>query len=321
LGGIRAAQLYSGGAKRVITTNFEHTSVSCVAESIGRTVITVDQATGQVPPKVLANEASDMDVGVVSIILAHNELGIIQDTTALLGAMRDARRNRELHQLSIGKQTSALLFHYDAAQLLGKGPFSLTESGADTASWSAHKFYGPAGVGGLLMANMNGLISTSPSCCQTSPHGQERELRSGTENVIGCSCAASSLKNAITVGTAGAWDNTRAACSTMARTMSTIPGIVVNAHPGTPHTLCNTVHLSVQSGSGVDVVKTLDERYGIACSTGSACLVSAPSKSLAAIGLSKQRILGGIRISFSIHSNPVRDTTRVVNAMKTIVST
>jgi cysteine desulfurase len=323
LGGLHAASLVSGGNKRVITTNFEHTSVSAVANTVSRDAAICVDSMGQVPPKKLMDEASDQDVGVIAIILAHNELGVIQDMEQLKKAVKMARRNREYHHHSSTGGGQRLLFHYDAAQMLGKGPFSLEKSGADTAAWSSHKFHGPAGVGGLLM-RCDDLIATIPTCCQTSPHGQEKTFRSGTENVCGCVCAAAALQSTIYIGIDGKWEEMRRECADLAAKLSTLDGVSINAHPGLTNALCNTIHLSLPTNKvkdGVHAVETLDRQYGIACSTGSACLVSAPSLSLSAIGLTNEQIKGGIRLSFSLHASDIHsEVERVHLAIRSLLS-
>jgi len=317
------AAMNSSGRGRVVTTgDFEHPSVGRVAAAYEPLTVRLRAGTGEVELRHLRELCAEPDVGMASVILAHNELGVVQDQAGLRDAVLAARRDRESESLPI--------LHLDATQLIGKARFSLAESGADLASWSAHKFHGPPGAGGLLMASA-GAIAPYPECCAASgdPEGQEMGLRAGTENVPGAVGAAAALREAVELGGAGGrWARTRDACDRLAaRVVELCPAgsVDVTARPSTltanPRSarLCNTVHLCFRSLRGVDVARALDDR-GVAVSTGSACSRSAPSRALLAAGLSPERVRGSVRVTASaVYCDP-RDLEAAAAAVADVVA-
>jgi len=151
----------------VIITPIEHKSVLGPCEALvqcgfRREVVPVDRD-GRVDLGALAN-ALDSDTLMVSIQLASNEIGTIQPL-------------REVTELA--HQVGAIV-HADVTQGLGKIPVDLEELGVDLASMSAHKCYGPKGIGALYVRGGAGSRLVKPLC---EGGGQERGLRPGTENV------------------------------------------------------------------------------------------------------------------------------------------
>ena len=112
-------------------------------------------------------EALTDDTVLVSVMLANNEVGVVQDLAAI-GALTKER---------------GITFHCDAAQGLGYLPFSVAEMNIDLASISAHKMYGPKGVGALYVRDS--LQPRGIPSAQILGGGHERGLRSGTLNVPG----------------------------------------------------------------------------------------------------------------------------------------
>jgi len=104
------------------------------------------------------------DVAIVTLILGNNEIGTLQDMRQVAQMCRD----------------QGALLHLDATQSVGKIPFDAESIGADLVSFSAHKFYGPKGVGGLLICNPE--IQITPNIIGG---GQQNNLRSGTLNTAG----------------------------------------------------------------------------------------------------------------------------------------
>ena len=119
---------------------------------------------GRVVPEAVAVGVRP-DTVLVSVMLANNEVGTVQDVAAVAAAVR--RRNPRA------------LVHTDAVQALGRLPLELNDLGLDLLSLSAHKAYGPQGLGALI--DRHG-VYPSP---QLTGGGQERGRRSGTENVAG----------------------------------------------------------------------------------------------------------------------------------------
>jgi len=312
--GMNAVANLKSTAARIVTTPFEHPSVSRVAAEYDPLHVKLYPG-GEIDLDDLENLCSEPDVGMASLILAHNELGIVQSIPGIRAVMERVRRSRESAALPI--------LHFDATQLLGKARFNFADSGAQLASWSAHKFHGPSGVGGLFASEpISAVLAPFPMCCAASGpgSGQEMGYRAGTENPLGAACAALALVECDELGeNLHAWEKSREAMDDLAGAIQRAcpPGsVVLNAHPSMRVSdaplrshgagrLCNTVHLSLVSNKKLQVLKDaaaatkfLDDR-GIAVSTGSACSRSAPSLALRAAGLDDARIRGAIRISAS----------------------
>lgn len=111
-------------------------------------------------------DAIDSNTALVSIMLANNEIGVIQPL-------------REISEIC---SKHGVLLHTDATQAVGKMPVNVEDLGVDLLSFSAHKFYGPKGVGGLIVSQHRQLVELSP---QIVGGGQQLNLRSGTLNSPG----------------------------------------------------------------------------------------------------------------------------------------
>jgi cysteine desulfurase len=293
---------------RIVTTPFEHSSVARIITYYNPKIVKLHE-TGEVDLKSLAELCRDKEVGMISIILAHNELGIVQpfeEITRIVKAERKLR-NESPENTDIPKPP---FLHYDITQLLGKADFDFDASGADMASWSAHKFHGPGGVGGLFVSNLDALL-THPVCCSASEieDSQEFGKRAGTENVIGIAEAVTALVATNERGRTGQWERIKKASIELTKeiTMTCGDKFVVNASPSMPtkyansSRLYNTVHISSTTGIlGIDMMNYVNKTWGLSVSIGSACLKSIPSLPLSATGMSKDRINGAMRISLSI---------------------
>lgn len=156
--------------KHIVTVRTEHKAVLDTCSALERegwriTRLDVDED-GRVDADAVANALAD-DTVLVSIMLANNEIGVAQDLGAI-GALTRAR---------------GIAFHCDAAQGLGYLPFSVDEMNIDLASSSAHKMYGPKGVGALYVARS--LRARGLPLPQMHGGGHEQGFRSGTVNVAG----------------------------------------------------------------------------------------------------------------------------------------
>ena len=155
--------------RHLVVSAVEHEAVLTTAQALvdaGRAEVSVTgcDRVGRVDPAAVA-AAVRPDTVLVSVMLANNEVGTIQDLPAIAAAAR--------------ARNPSLLVHTDAIQALGKLPLGLDALGVDLISLSAHKAYGPQGVGALLARH--GVFPTA----QITGGGQERGRRSGTENVAG----------------------------------------------------------------------------------------------------------------------------------------
>ena len=117
----------------------------------------------------------DDRTALVSVMLANNEIGAVQP----------------LRQISILCEKFGVLFHTDATQAVGKLPVNVQELGVDLLSFSAHKFYGPKGVGGLIVSQSRNIVELSP---QIVGGGQQQNFRSGTLNSPGIVGMAAALR-------------------------------------------------------------------------------------------------------------------------------
>lgn len=167
IAGVAEARRAQGN--HIITQATEHKAVLDVCQALVQrgfrlTVLPVD-STGRVHAEQL-EQAIENDTVLVSLMAANNEIGTLQPL-AELGAVCRAR---------------GVLFHTDAAQLAGKLSFSVHTSNVDLASLSAHKMYGPKGVGALYVRRKNPRVDLQ---AQILGGGHERGRRSGTLNVPG----------------------------------------------------------------------------------------------------------------------------------------
>ena len=178
-----AAQARLRDGNHIVTVRTEHKAVldTCAAlEREGWRVTWLDvDAQGLISPDAVAEALSDETV-LISVMLANNEVGVVQDLAAV-GALASER---------------GITFHCDAAQGLGYLPFSVDDMNIDLVSMSAHKMYGPKGVGALYIREA--VQTRGIPLPQMHGGGHERGFRSGTLNVpgiVGFGAAAEIMKN------------------------------------------------------------------------------------------------------------------------------
>ncbi len=164
------AEYYGSKGKHVVTSTIEHKAVldSCKRlekEGFEVTYVPADQQ-GIVSAEAIERALTDKTI-LVSVMLANNEVGTIQP----IGEIG-----------KIIKKKGSAIFHVDAVQGLGKTPFNVREMGVDLASLTAHKIYGPKGVGALYVRRSKPRVRLS---AQMDGGGHERGNRSGTLNVPG----------------------------------------------------------------------------------------------------------------------------------------
>ncbi len=283
----------------IITTAIEHPAVlnACRGlEPFGfeTTVLEVD-AEGRVDRQELA-EALRPETILVSVMMANNEIGTVQPI-ADLAALAHER---------------GALFHTDAVQALGKIPIDVKELDVDLLSLSAHKAHGPKGVGALYVRSG---IALSPLI---DGGGQERKLRSGTENVPGivgfgkaCDLAARWLNQKEPARIAALRDRLEAGIRQL------VPDARLNGHP--VQRLPNTLNLSLPGMRGESLVLFLD-RHGVYFSSGSACKSGnpAPSHVLLSIGLTEDEAHCAVRLSLGV-DNDEADIDYVLEALGEVI--
>ncbi|MFC1807158.1 cysteine desulfurase family protein [Candidatus Omnitrophota bacterium] len=261
----------------IVTSQIEHPCIleaaSCLKDR-GTTVhfIGVDRQ-GKVNMDELGEKVSER-TALVSIMMANNEIGTIQD----IKAMADIARKQ------------GALFHTDAVQAVGKIPVDVRELDVDFLSFSAHKIYGPKGIGGLYVRE------GVPFCPLIRGGHQEMGRRAGTENTIGI------------LGLAKAIDMRKKEMGPEAQRLlilkkklseaieKKIPNIEHNGHP--TDSLPGTLNVSFMGAEGEAMLLYLDLE-GIAVSTGSACASGSldPSHVLLSTGVGPECAHGAIRMS------------------------
>lgn len=269
--------------KEIVTTKIEHPCVletaACLCQK-GESVkyLGVDKY-GKIDFNELEKSISD-ETAIVSIMAANNEIGTIQD----------------LKKISEIVHKKGALFHTDAVQAVGKIPIDVNELGIDYLSYSAHKIYGPKGVGVLYVRK------GAPFCPFIRGGHQEKGRRAGTENtlgIIGTGKAVEMRKKEMTA------EHTRLLQlknRLKEGIQNSIKDIFFNGHP--TDCLAGTLNVSFMGAEGEAVLLYLD-LAGIAVSTGSACASGSldPSHVLLATGLEAEQAHGSIRLSMG------RDTT------------
>jgi len=213
------------------------------------------------------------DTRLVSVMAANNETGVIQPVAQLADLAR----------------TAGAVFHTDAIQAAGKLPLDFAASGAQLMSLSAHKLYGPKGVGALVVDKSLELVPLQLG------GGQEYGLRAGTENIaaiVGFGVAAELAVDGLQSSAAQ-----MAALRDRAQAgLQRYPQVTVFA--ATAERLPNTLQLAVAGLDGETLLMQLD-KAGIAVSSGSACSSgkTEPSHVLMAMGVEAELARGAIRIS------------------------
>jgi cysteine desulfurase len=263
--------------KHVITTPVEHHAVLQTCEWLakqGAEVTFICAGTDGLIDPERVQRAIRPETVLISVMHANNELGTIQ----------------HIEEIGLIAREAHAPFHCDAVQSAGKLAIDVNRLGADLLSLSAHKIYGPKGVGALYVRSG----SRVEPVFRGGQH--ERGLRPGTENVagiVGMGKAAELARKRL--------EEDRARIAALRERLEralvqAVPGIRVNGE-GSPR-VCNTTNLAFPGASGESLVIALDLQ-GIACSTGAACSSGAvePSHVLLAIGLSDEAARSSVRFS------------------------
>ncbi|MBI5494296.1 MAG: IscS subfamily cysteine desulfurase [Deltaproteobacteria bacterium] len=261
--------------KHLVTSKIEHKAVldSCRAlEREGFEVTYLDPARDGLIDPAKVQAALRPDTILVSVMFANNEIGTINDVSAI-GALCRER---------------GIYFHTDAVQGLGKVPFDVNAVKADLVSITAHKMYGPKGVGALYVRRKP-RVRLAP---QMDGGGHERGLRSGTLNVpsiVGLGAAAELARLEMPtemVRIKGMRDRLRA------RIEAAVPKAVLNGHP--EKRLPGNLNLSFAYGEGESMLMALKD---VAVSSGSACTSASlePSYVLRALGIGDDLAHSSIR--------------------------
>ena len=296
LRGVAVARRDEG--RHLITTTIEHHAVLRTCESLQAegwqiSYLPVD-GEGRVDPHTLRRSIRP-DTTLISVMGANNETGVIQPLAEIAAVARDA----------------GVVFHSDAVQLLGKTPLDVDTLGVDLMSLSAHKVYGPKGVGVLYVRQGAPMASV-----MTGGH-HEHGRRAGTENVagiVGMAAAVSLVAGDLGAG-ARRLESLRDRLEN--RVCERIDGVTVNGR-GAPR-VAGTTSLSFKAVDGESILLHLD-LHGICASTGSACTTDSPEPShvLLAMGVEPRDAQGTVRFSLGKDTDQ-RDIDTTVDRLVEII--
>ncbi|MBI5874048.1 MAG: cysteine desulfurase NifS [Candidatus Omnitrophica bacterium] len=261
----------------VVTTAIEHHAILEPADFLEKhgfqvTYVKPD-ANGSISPEDIKNALTDKTV-LVSVMHANNEIGTIQP----------------IRQIADIAKEKGVYFHTDAVQTVGHIPVNVNELNVDLLSLSAHKFYGPKGVGCLYVRKGT----------RIQPYlrggGQERHRRASTENVPGIVGLGKAIDICSQEMDAEAKVQVRLRDKLITEIPKRIKRVYLNGHP--TQRLPNNVNFSIEYIEGESMLLNLDMQ-GIAASTGSACTSGdlEPSHVLLSIGRPHELCHGSIRLT------------------------
>lgn len=294
---LRGAMYAQKTRGHLITTPIEHHAVLHTARALEKEGFEVSYAPVDEYGTVILSELEKLirpDTALVSVIAANNEIGTLQPI-AEIGEM--CRRRK-------------VLFHTDAVQAVGHVPISVHEMNIDLLAMSAHKINGQKGVGVLFKRKG---VAIRPII---EGGGQEKNLRSGTENIpgiVGCGEAVARAVSGLQEHTA----KLRTLRERLIGGMLKIPYVRLTGHP--ENRLPGIASFVVECIEGESLILLLD-RDGICASTGSACSTGAlePSHVLTAIGIPHEIVHGSIRLSLGVQ-NTREDVDYILEKITAII--
>ncbi len=295
---LRGCNMPDLGLPQLITSKIEHPCILETAKCIdGHSAevcyLNVDK-TGRVDLDEYQKKISKNTL-LVSIMMANNEIGTVQDLKKIT---------------TIAKKYGALV-HTDAVQAVGKIPVDVKDCAVDFLSLSAHKIYGPKGVGALYIKK------GTPFCPLIRGGHQEKGRRAGTENTLGI------------VGFGKAAEMRKKEMGEEAKRLERLKAFLRQGiedsisqvwFMGNPnHSLPGTLNVSFEGVEGEAILLYLDLE-GIAVSTGSACASGSldPSHVILATGLPREYAHGSIRISMGRDTTP-KEIEYTIDAFKTVI--
>ena len=293
--GVAFAARKRGKGNHLITTPVEHHAVEGTVQQLHElfdfdiTLLPVDQY-GRVDPADL-RAAIRPDTVLASVMLANNEVGTLQSITDMGAICRER----------------GVLFHTDAVQAPAYMAVDVNALNVDLLALSAHKFYGPKGVGVLY------LREGTPYVPMLTGGGHERGRRPGTVNVAGAVGAAAAMKYVARERNTQSPRLQTLRDKLVAGVLSRVPDAQLSGHP--TNRLAQHASFVFKGVDGEALLMSLDVE-GIACSTGSACTSGNPEPSpiLLAMGLSHEWALGGLRITLGYQTTDA-DIDRVIDVL------
>ena len=293
-----AAYALKAKGNHIISSAVEHHAVLHTLKALEKegflvTYLPVDEF-GMVSAKAVEDAITDKTI-LITIMTANNEIGTIMPVKEI-GAVAKEK---------------GILFHTDAVQAIGMMEIDVNDINCSLLSLTAHKFYGPKGIGALYIKSgvrIKNLIEGG---------AQESNRRAGTENVAGIV----GLGAAIELAASGIEERTKRLSllrdEYIKLVLEKIPYTRLNGHPSVR--LANNANISFEFIEGESLLLMLDMK-GISASSGSACTSGSldPSHVLLAIGLNHETAHGSLRVTFG-DSSTMEDVHRIVDALTEIV--
>jgi len=286
------------GGPEVITSTIEHPCIletsKCLEDKGTKVTYLHADCLGKINPEELQDTIT-AKTGLVSIMMANNEIGTIEDI-------------KELTKITHDK---GVLFHTDAVQAVGKIPVNVKELGVDFLTLSAHKIYGPKGIGALYVKK------DIPFCPLIRGGHQEKGRRAGTENTLGISGFGKAIEMRAKEMASEEKRLLKMKAVLKEGIEKKIPDSRFNGHP--TDCLAGTLNVSFDGAEGEAILLYLDLK-GIAVSTGSACASGSldPSHVLLATGLPAERVHGSIRISLG-RENTMEDVEYLLKTLPEVI--
>jgi cysteine desulfurase len=290
------------GRRRVVASAAEHHAVLDAVDWLGRSEgaevswLPVDPV-GRVQTDAL-REVLDQygdEIAMITAMWANNEVGTVQPVADLTAMAADR----------------GIPFHTDAIQAIGQVSVDFGASGAAALTATGHKLGGPMGVGALLLGR--------DVACTPLLHGggQERDVRSGTQDVAGITAFAVAVEIAVKTQQEHAARVGGLRDELVARVRTAVPDAVLNGDP--VERLPGNAHFSFPGCEG-DALLLLLDAQGIACSTGSACSagVAQPSHVLVAMGADETRARSTLRFSLG-HTSTMEEIEELASALPNAV--
>jgi cysteine desulfurase len=284
--------------KRIVTTAIEHPCILETSKCLQDKGSTVQYLGVDRYGKINEEELKDIlkgNVGLVSVMMANNEIGTLQDIKTIAALTHGA----------------GALFHTDAVQAVGKVPVNVKELDVDFLTLSGHKMYGPKGIGALYVKK------GVPFCPLIRGGHQERGRRAGTENTLGIIGLGHAIK--MRAQEMQAEEKRLLELKTILKRgiEEKIPDVHFNGHP--TDCLTGTLNVSFRGAEGEAILLYLDLE-GISVSTGSACASGSldPSHVLLATGLPAEEAHGSIRISMG-RENTIQDVEYLLKRLPRVI--
>lgn len=293
-------EIYREKGSHIITQATEHKSVLDVCKFLEArgarvTYLKVDSG-GRIRLEELKKTLTPETI-LISVMFANNEAGTIQPVREI-GALAKER---------------GVFFHVDAAQAAGKIPIDVNEIGVDLLSWSAHKMYGPKGIGALYVRKRRPRVRMAPLL---HGGGQENNLRSGTLNVpgivgLGKACEIARKEMAQDAERIGKLRD-----RLHAELKEALEDVYLNGDP--ERRLYNNLNLSFGGVDSESLLMALNEH--VAVSTGAACAGGStePSYVLKALGIPEERIQSSLRFGLGKFTTEEEMTQTVRHVVQTV---